>query len=131
MFASRSATPAASYYELRKETIMSRALYAMNYVGQTGTGGGAVYVGDGKIVGVDVGNLRYHGSYTEQSGRLKGTVALTAPTGGTLVIGAQLPSGSQIALTIDWPAHFDDGKPQPIMIEGRPVHVIFEKVGDI
>jgi hypothetical protein len=110
---------------------MSGALYVMNYVGQTGTGGGAVYVGNGKIVGVDVGNLRYHGSYSEQGGRLKGTVALTAPTGGTLVTGAQLPAGSRLSLTLDWPANFADGKPQPVTIEGRSVHVTLEKVGDI
>lgn len=33
------------------------ALYAMNFVGMGGTGGGAVYVGNGKIVGIDAGNL--------------------------------------------------------------------------
>ena len=107
------------------------ALYAMNYVGQTGTGGGAVYVGNGKIVGIDVGNLRYNGNYTEHGGRLKGTITLSAPTGGTLVTGAQLPAGSKLSLTLDWPTNFSDGKPQPIAIEGRPVHVTFEKIGDI
>jgi hypothetical protein len=107
------------------------ALYAMNYVGQTGTGGGAVYVGNGKIVGIDVGNLRYNGAYTEQSGRLKGTIAMTAPTGGVLVTGAQLPAGSRLGLTLDWPANFWDGKAHPVMIEGREVHVTFEKIGDI
>jgi hypothetical protein len=107
------------------------ALYAMNFVGQTGTGGGAVYVGKGKIVGIDVGNLRYNGTYTEQGGRLNGTVALTAPTGGTLVTGAQLPAGSRLSLTLDWPANFSDGKPQAITVEGRPVHVTLEKIGDV
>jgi hypothetical protein len=107
------------------------ALYAMNYVGQTGTGGGAVYVGKGKIVGIDVGNLRYNGTYSEQGGRLKGTVTLSAPTGGTLVTGAQLPAGSKLSLTIDWSADFSDGQPQPVTIEGRPVHVVMEKIGDI
>jgi hypothetical protein len=107
------------------------ALYAMNYVGRTGTGGGAVYVGNGKIVGIDVGNLRYNGTYTEQNGRLKGTVALTAPTGGTLVTGAALPAGSRLGLTLDWPVNFADGKPQAVTIEGNQVHVTFEKIGDI
>jgi hypothetical protein len=107
------------------------ALYAMNFVGQTGTGGGAVYVGKGKIVGIDVGNLRYNGTYTEQGGRLNGTVALTAPTGGTLVTGAHLPAGSRLSLTLDWPANFSDGKPQAITVEGRPVHVTLEKIGDV
>jgi hypothetical protein len=107
------------------------ALYAMNYVGATGTGGGAVYVGNGKILGIDVGNLRYNGTYTEQGGRLKGTVALMAPTGGTLVTGAQLPAGSRLGLTLDWPTNFADGKPQVVTIEGRQAHVTFEKIGDI
>jgi hypothetical protein len=107
------------------------AFYAMNFVGMTGTGGGAVYVGKGKIVGIDVGNLRYNGTYTEQGGRLKGTVALFAPTGGTLVTGAQLPAGSRLGLTLDWPANFSDGKPQVLTVEGSPVHVVFEKIGDV
>jgi hypothetical protein len=107
------------------------ALYAMNFVGMTGTGGGAVYVGKGKIVGIDVGNLRYNGTYTEQGGRLKGTVALSAPTGGTLVTGAQLPAGGRLSVTLDWPANFSDGKPQALTVEGSPVHVVFEKIGDV
>jgi len=52
------------------------ALYAMNFVGMGGTGGGAVYVGNGKIVGIDAGNLRYSGTYIEEGGRMKGTVNL-------------------------------------------------------
>jgi hypothetical protein len=114
-----------------KGILVMSAFYAMNYVGQTGTGGGAVYVGNGKIVGIDVGNLRYNGTYTEAGGRMKGTVALTAPTGGTLVTGATLPAGSRLNLTLDWPTHFSDGKLQIVTIEGRQVHVTFEKVGDI
>ena len=109
---------------------MSGALYAMYYVGQTGTGSGAVYVGNGKIVGIDVGNLRFHGTYVEQGGRLKGTVTMSAPTGGTLVTGAQLPAGTQLKLTLDWPSNFANGTPQAISIEGRPVHLTLEKIGD-
>jgi hypothetical protein len=113
-----------------KDFTMS-ALYAMNFVGATGLGGGAVYVGKGKIVGIDMGNLRYNGTYTEQGGRLKGTVALSAPTGGILVTGAQLPAGGRLNLTLDWPANFSDGNPQALTVEGSPVHVTFEKIGDV
>jgi len=59
------------------------------------------------------------------------TVALTAPTGGTLATGAQLPAGSRLGLALDWPANFPDGTPQVVTIEGRQVHVVFEKIGDI
>lgn len=106
------------------------ALYAMNYVGQTGIGGGAVYIGDGKILGVDVGNIRYLGTYTVQGTRLRGTIALHAPTGGTLVTGTELPAGSRIDLALDWSANLADGQPQPVVIEGKPTHVVLEKIGD-
>lgn len=107
------------------------ALYAMNFAGVASTGAGAIYVGKGKIVGIDVGNLRYSGTYTEQGGRLKGTVDLYAPTGGTLVTGVTVPAGGRWSLTLDWPANFSDGKPQAITIDGRPVQVVLEKIGDI
>ncbi|UPT97268.1 hypothetical protein J4G48_0003535 [Bradyrhizobium barranii subsp. apii] len=107
------------------------ALYAMNFVGMTGTGGGAVYVGKGKIVGIDVGNLRYSGTYTEQGGRLKGSVDLYAPTGGTLVTGAQVPAGSRWSIALDWPANLADGSPRALTVQGSPVHVVFEKIDDV
>ncbi|MBB4263101.1 hypothetical protein [Bradyrhizobium sp. CIR3A] len=107
------------------------ALYAMNFAGMGGAGGGAVCVGNGKIVGIDAGNLRYSGTYIEQGGRIKGTVDLYAPTGGTLVTGTQVPADSRWSLTLDWPANFSDGKPQVLMVEGSPVHVTLEKIGDI
>jgi hypothetical protein len=107
------------------------ALYAMRFAGVADTGSGAIYIGKGKIVGIDVGNLRYSGRYIEEGGRLNGTVELYAPTGGLLVTGVQVPAGSRWNVTFDWPANFSDGKPQPIMINGRPVQVVLEKIGDI
>lgn len=108
------------------------ALYAMRYVGQGGLGLGAVYVGRGKIVGVDASNGRYEGAYSEQGGRLNGTVVLTAPPGGaTLVTGVQLPAGQKVSFTFDWPPTFGNGQPQQLSVAGRTVTVTFEKVGDI
>jgi len=106
------------------------ALYAMNYVGQTGAGSGAVYIGEGKILGIDVGNIRYSGTYNQQGSRIKGTVALSAPNGGMLVTGTELPAGSRIDLSLDWSANLADGQPQAVNIEGRSVHVVLEKIGD-
>jgi hypothetical protein len=64
------------------------ALYIMRYVGLTGTGAGAVYVGKGKILGVDITGGKIEGTYTEEAGRLKGQVVMLAPRGGgTLVTG--------------------------------------------
>jgi len=110
---------------------MNAAMYAMSFVGLASTGAGAIFVGNGKIIGIDVGNLRYNGTYTEQGGRMKGTVAMYAPTAGTLVNGVAVPAGSRWNLTLDWPFDFADGKPQLITMDGTPVQVAFEKIGDV
>lgn len=107
------------------------ALFAMRYVGQSGLGAGAVVIGNGKIVGIDGANGRYHGSYTEQNGRMRGTVNLSIPGGGILVTGQQLPDGQQIQFAADWPVNLADGKPRQLTVAGRTVAVTFEKIGDI
>lgn len=107
------------------------ALYTMQYVGQTGTGAGAIYIGKGVIVGIDVGGGRYNGTYAEGAGRLKGNVVLSAPNGAMLVSGQKLSPGSTLQLTVDWPLGFANGQPQLISVGGRQVQVKFEKIGDI
>lgn len=107
------------------------ALYAMRFAGRSDTGAGAIYIGKGKIVGVDVGNGRYHGSYTEQGGRVKANVTLSMPTGGMLVTGQQAAPGTEIQMTADWPSNFANGQAQTISVGGKPVQVTFEKVGDV
>ena len=108
------------------------ALYAMNFVGAQGFGIGAVYVGKGQVVGIDSGNARYHGSYTEGGGRLKGSISLTAGGPGVrLVTGQILPVGQSVQLTIDWPTNFATGQPQNVSVAGQPVQVTLEKIGDV
>jgi hypothetical protein len=103
----------------------------MNYLGSTGVGFGAIYIGNGAFVGVDVANARYNGTYTEQGGRIQLTGQLTAPPGGAaLVTGAQLPAGQSIPLTADWPDDFANGNSQTISVAGNNVQVTFDKVGD-
>jgi hypothetical protein len=103
----------------------------MRYLGQAGLGAGAIYIGKGKIVGIDAANGRYQGSYTEQNGRIKATVALSIPGGGQLVTGQQLPAGQQLQITGDWPANFANGQPQQVSVAGHTVSVTFEKIGDV
>jgi hypothetical protein len=108
------------------------ALYAMRYLGSSGVGFGSVYIGRNVVVGVDVSNGRYNGTYTEQGGRIKLTGKLSAPVGGAvLVTGDQLPAGQSIPLSADWPTNFSDGSAQQIMVMGKPVQVTFEKIGDV
>jgi hypothetical protein len=107
------------------------ALYTMQYQGQVGSGGGAVYIGKGIVLGVDVTGARYNGSYTTTpAGRLQGTVTLTS-SGATLVTGQQVPAGTQIPITLDLPANFANGQFQQVLVSGGPVQVRFDKIGDI
>lgn len=107
------------------------AFYIMRYHGQARADGGfgAIYIGHGKIAGVDVGNGRYIGSYTETNGRVRGTVNLSNPSGSTLVTGEHLPAGASIPMTFDWPVNFTG--PQTISVHGRQVSITFEKVSDL
>lgn len=108
------------------------ALYAIRYLGSAGTGFGAVYIGKGMFVGVDVSNGRYTGTYTESGGNMALSGTLTAPQGGaTLVTGDQLAAGTSLQLSAVWPATFADGSAQQIKIMNKPVQVAFEKIGDV
>jgi hypothetical protein len=107
------------------------ALYAIHYQGGAAVGFGVVYIGKGKIVGVDINNVRINGTYVEERGRMKPNVILTAKDDAVLVTGDQMPAGTTIPLTADWPADFANGQALQIMVAGKPVQITFEKVGDI
>jgi hypothetical protein len=108
------------------------ALYAMRYIGRTGMGDGVLYIGRGKVVGADAGNGRYHGTYADAAGRVKAEITMSFPkSAGVLVTGQPMPVGSSLKMTADWPANFTDGSPQTIMVNGSPVSVTFEKIGDV
>jgi hypothetical protein len=49
---------------------------------------------------------------------------------GVMVTGQQVPAGTSIPMTFDWPSNFTSG-PQQITVQGHPVSVTFEKVGDV
>lgn len=110
---------------------MKPALYAMTYAGKADVGGGAIFIGNGKVSGIDTGNIRYRGTYSEEGGRLKLNAMLSTPTGATLVTGDQLPPGTKLQLIADWPANFEDGEQLQITVGGKPVTVSFEKIDDI
>jgi hypothetical protein len=110
------------------------AFYIMKYAGQAGVGGGTIYIGKGFVAGVDVQGGRIDGTYTIVDGRMRGAIKITAPSQGmNLVTGQRLPGGVAFDLNFDFPAEtFDDGTPRPMTgLEGRPLHVAFEKVRDL
>src|SRR5262249_30455077 len=105
------------------------ALYTMQYQGVAGFGGGVVYIGRGKILGMDMTQAHYEGSYTNEDGRIRGTVTITAA--GVLGTGQPVPPGSQGQARFDWPWNFDDGQYLPVAVGGKPVQVVFRKIGDV
>lgn len=106
------------------------ALYEMQYGGVSGTGHGAVYVGRGRILGVDITGGRYEGSYTEAEGQLRGTVTLHA-SGALLVTGQPAPAGHRLAIRFDLPVDFGDGSFRTVWVGQQEARVAFRKVGEI
>ncbi|WBQ12449.1 hypothetical protein L2D00_11400 [Hyphomonadaceae bacterium BL14] len=105
------------------------ALYTITYEGlPASVGWGSLYIGHGSILGADAGGGRYQGTYQEAAGRLKGTVLLTAAPGTPLVTGQ--PVTGPIELSIDWPDTFTQ-QVQTVMVQGHPVRVALERVGNI
>src|ERR1700676_683063 len=87
------------------------ALYQMRYQGVAGNGHGAMYVGKGVVVGIDISGARYNGTYTLSGTTINGTAILTS-AGGALVTGQDLPVGGTVPITFSPAAALeDDGWP--------------------
>ena len=106
------------------------ALYQMRYQGVAGNGHGAMYIGKGVVVGIDISGARYNGTYTLSGTTINGIATLTS-AGGALVTGQDLPAGGTVAITFSLPAGFDDGQYHPVIGGGKRVGVSFNKIGDI
>lgn len=110
---------------------MTTTMYAMRYHGATGAGVGALCFGNGKVIGLDAGGGHYNGSYTENAGRFQVKVAITAPNGARLVTGQPIGAGDSIPVAADVANDLGGGQPVQITVAGRPVTVMFEKIGEI
>jgi hypothetical protein len=106
------------------------ALYQMRYQGIAGNGHGAMYVGKGVVVGIDIAGFRCHGTYTMSGPNLQGEATLTS-AGGALVTGQNVAAGAKVPVTFTLPTAFDDGKYYQIVVGGKPVGVSFNKIGDV
>ena len=108
------------------------ALYKMKYAGSVDNGAGAIFIGNGQILGIDIGDLRYRGKYREEGSKMRLEGQLTAPKqGGRLVTGDFLPPGEALPIYAEWPV---DAMPDEIRyatVGGRQIAVTFEKIGDI
>lgn len=110
---------------------MAGGFYSAQYAGTAGTGGGAFYIGNGIITGVDVAGGVYDGTYQLLGGRLNGNAKLGIPGGGALVTGKILKDGETVDVTFSLPTYFANGDPHAVTVEGMNVGVIFTKVRDL
>src|SRR5689334_9190485 len=110
---------------------MSAGLYLVRYKG-FGTGSAVIYVGHGRIVGMDGGGLRYNGKYSEApDGRLAGMVALTTLDRATLITGRTITRDTPVHIGIDLPADFAMGGWFPLVVAEMRVLATFEKLADL
>ena len=106
------------------------ALYQMRYQGVAGNGHGAMYIGNGVIVGIDISGARYNGTYTLLGTILDGTATLTS-AGGALVTGQDVPAGGTVPISFSLPEGFDNGQYCKVIAGSKRVGVSFNKIGDV
>jgi hypothetical protein len=106
--------------------------YAMRYSSDRteNSGVGALYLGNGILVGMDSNGGRYHGTYKELNGRIMGSAMLSFPNGGTTVTGLPMKPGWKAPLATNWPADLGNGQPLNIDLMQDQVEVTFEKIGE-
>ena len=108
------------------------ALYLMRFTGAADLGGGVLYIGKYRILGMDTALCRYEGTYTIDGNAINAKATLTVPANGViLVTGLPVPGGSRIGIQASLPEEFDDGKSHTIRVGTLDTQVAFEKIGDI
>lgn len=110
---------------------MKSALYLMRYVGTGGQGAGVLYLGRGVLLGMDTGEIRYEGTYTESDGELQVQATMTGTSdSGVLVTGQPFGKGHSLSINATWPVEVDSGQ-REVSIGGAPVYLTLEKIGDL
>ena len=91
---------------------MANALYTVYFTGAAGKSIALFYVGSGLIEGIDVGGMKYSGTYQEtQTGEFTGVVTFTVPPNTSLITGLSAgPNPISIPVPMTLPANFGDGQ---------------------
>ena len=108
-----------------------RALYRLTYTGSHDEGFAVVYIGQGLILGMDVTGSRLRGTYSEENGRLRGSMTLTGDEEGLTAGGQMMQAGQSAEMDIDWDADFAAAGPQQVILLGDPLQIEFQKIGDV
>lgn len=112
---------------------MAKRIYTAFFTGSAGTSVGVFLIGDGVIVGADIGGLVYDGQLVEAAdGALQGLVQFRVPAGGQLITGLKTEVEQKITTEVRLPVDFGDGK-QVVRIDTPtgPVNAKFEFVREV
>jgi hypothetical protein len=113
---------------------MAKALYSVQVMGAAGRNIILLFIGDGRIAGIDVATGKYRGT-TESlpNGGLRAELDLTVAPGTPLITGAAAPAGvSTIPIKFELPPDFGQGSSTvAISTPVGQVNARFEKLIDL
>ena len=102
------------------------------YTGAAGSGFGMFLIGDGIIVGADVGGMKYDGTLAAlPDGSLEGAVKYTVSSNVSLVTGVVVNETQEISAVVRFPANFATGAIFQIDSPSGPLNVRLEYIRDI
>jgi hypothetical protein len=105
--------------------------YSFVYSGPTGVGLGIFRITDTKLVGVDLGGVRYRGEVIEDPEGIDLSIEMTVPTGVFLVQGVSpqdLPYTK--LLSFRTPPNFGDGEPFKAYTPPATVTLMIKRISD-
>lgn len=106
--------------------------YSFVYSGPTGVGLGIFRITDGKLVGVDLGGVRYRGTaIANPDGTIQLAIDQTVPSGVFLVQGVSaqdLPYTR--SFSVKSPPDFGDGKPFDVLLPPSNVTLMIKRIPD-
>lgn len=107
--------------------------YGFVYSGVAGVGIGIFRIADGKLVGTDLGGVRYRGSFVidETTGEISLDLDQTVPAGVFLVQGTSPQDVPYIeSISGKWPADFAERKPIEMHLPPGPVTLMVRRIPD-
>lgn len=111
---------------------MAAGFFIAYFADRDDQGAAALYVGNGMIVGMDNGGVRYDGGYAVlPDGSLQGQVVMRVGVATQLITGDPLLPGQAPKVSFRLPSNFANGQVIPFTIGGKPVQTRFEKLRDL
>jgi len=108
------------------------ALYVLRLADRPGCCVGAVYLGRGVVVGVDVAGIRYSGTCERLPEGIRFHVIAGAPASGAILAsGRFFPPGEDTTITGLIPNDFETGASFDVRLLGASVTVSLDKIGDV